>query len=111
MRVSETFNILSTRKILRELKFTIAALMNAPDVLSDFPQLIPEGHSFQQRVPARLTLKFSFLRPGSYSSEVHCPILFAICGRDSVAPAGPTLAYAKTAPKGVIESYLDVGHF
>lgn len=85
--------------------------MNSPDVLSDFPQLIPEGHPFQKQVPARLNLSLPFLSPGSYSSEVKCPILFAICGKGSVAPPGATLAFAKTAPKGVIKSYADMGHF
>ncbi|KAJ5371482.1 Alpha/Beta hydrolase protein [Penicillium cataractarum] len=79
------------------------ALMNAPDVLRTFPPLIPEGHSFQQRVPARLVLKLPFLRPGCYASDVECPTLFGICGRDSVAPASTTLAYAKAAPNGVIK--------
>lgn len=88
-----------------------AALMNAPDVLSTFPPLVPDGHSVQERVPARLTLKLPFLRPGSYAPDVRCPILFGICARDSVAPAGTTLAYAKTAPRGVIKWYEDVGHF
>ncbi|KAB8204764.1 Alpha/Beta hydrolase protein [Aspergillus parasiticus] len=87
-----------------------AALMNAPDVLSTFPLLIPKDHPFQERVPARLTLKLPLLRPGSYASRVECPILFGICGKDSVAPADATLAYARTAPKGVIKWY-DVGHF
>lgn len=40
-----------------------------------------------------------------------CPIFFAICGKDSVTPAEPTLAYAKTAPKGVIKWYEEMGHF
>lgn len=84
--------------------------MNAPDMLSTFPLLIPKGHPFQERVPARLPLKLPLLRPGSYASRVECPILFGICGKDSVAPADTTLAYAKTAPKGVIKWY-DVGYF
>lgn len=85
--------------------------MNAHDVLSTFPQLIPEGYPFQKKVPARLTLKLPFLRPGSHVSDVQCPILFSICGKDSVAPAGATLAYAKKAPRGIIKWYEDVGHF
>ncbi|GMG29749.1 unnamed protein product [Aspergillus oryzae var. brunneus] len=83
-----------------------AALMNAPDMLSTFPLLIPKGHPFQERVPARLTLKLPLLRSGSYASRVECPILFGICGKDSVAPADTTLAYAKTAPKGVIKCLM-----
>lgn len=85
--------------------------MNAPDVLTTFPKLIPEGHPFQETTPARLTWKLPLLRPGSYASKTECPILFGICGKDSVAPAEATLAYAKTAPKGVIKWYEDMGHF
>jgi pimeloyl-ACP methyl ester carboxylesterase len=89
----------------------LVALMNAPDVMGTFHRLIPSGYEIQDEVPARLVLKLPLLRPGSYASKVQCPILFGICGQDSVAPAGPTLKYAKTAPKGVIKWYGDVGHF
>lgn len=85
--------------------------MNAPDVLETFPRLIPEGHPFQETTPARLVLSMPFLRPGSYASKTECPIFFAICDKDSVAPAEATLAYAKTAPKGVIKWYENMGHF
>ncbi|KAK9855694.1 hypothetical protein MYU51_002365 [Penicillium brevicompactum] len=87
------------------------ALMNAPDVLKTFPPLVPDGYAFQEDVPARLVMRLPFLRPGSYASKVQCPILFGICGRDSVAPPGPTISYAKSAPKGVIKMHGDVGHF
>lgn len=85
--------------------------MNAPDVLRTYPPLIPEGHPVQEKVPARVTLSLPLLRPGSSASKVQCPILFGICGRDSVAPAHATLAYAETAPKGVVKWYEDMGHF
>jgi pimeloyl-ACP methyl ester carboxylesterase len=93
------------------LIYDTAALMSAPDVLTDFTQLIPPGHQIQERVPARLILKMPLLRPGSYTSDIQCPILFAICGKDSVAPADATLEYAKKAPKGVVKWYEDIGHF
>ncbi|CAG7929658.1 unnamed protein product [Penicillium olsonii] len=89
----------------------LVALMNAPDVLKTFRGLVPEGYAFQEEVPARLVLRLPFLKPGSYASKVQCPIFFAVCGTDSVAPAGPTLSYAKTAPKGVVELYDELGHF
>ncbi|KAL2846705.1 Alpha/Beta hydrolase protein [Aspergillus pseudoustus] len=87
-----------------------AALMNDPDVLRTFPQLIPDGHLFQANIPARLVLRLLFLKPGSYASGVKAPILFSIYGKDSVAPARPTVAYAKPATRGVIKWY-NVGHF
>ena len=90
---------------------TSAALMTAPDVLSDFVHLIPPGHEIQKRIPARLILKMPLLRPGSHTPNIRCPILFAICGKDSVAPADATLEYAKKAPKGVVKWYEEMGHF
>lgn len=102
---------MSSKKQHRKLKHTIAALLNAPDALGGFSALIPKGHSRQERAPARLVLKLPFLRPGAYASKVQCPILFGVCGTDSVAPAAATMAYAKMSPRGLIKMYADVGHF
>jgi pimeloyl-ACP methyl ester carboxylesterase len=89
--------------------------MNAPDVLKGFYPLIPysmhEHYFTNQKVPARLVPGFPFLRPGSYAKNIQCPVLFAVCGKDSVAPAKQTLAYAKQAPRGVIHLFDDMGHF
>lgn len=63
-----------------------------------------------EAVPARLVLSLPLDRPGAYASQVKTPILFGICKKDSVAPAPPTLKYAKKAPKGTIKEY-DAGHF
>ncbi|MFB7028060.1 MULTISPECIES: hypothetical protein [unclassified Streptomyces] len=48
--------------------------------------------------------------PGGRAANVACPILFAVCERDSVAPPGPTQKYAARAPRGEIKLY-DAGHF
>ena len=87
-----------------------AALMNKPDVEKDLPALVPKDLPVVDRTPARLNLKFLFFRPGAYASSVECPIFFAICKKDSVAPPDTTLSYAKMAPKGVIKEY-DASHF
>ncbi|WFC95687.1 hypothetical protein MBRA1_002340 [Malassezia brasiliensis] len=82
-----------------------AALLNSPDCVAGCRSLLPPGvDKFDiEAVPARLVLHFPFLYPGSYARRVQTPILFAICGSDSVAPPGPTLSYARQAPKGVIQ--------
>lgn len=85
--------------------------MNASDVLTDFPPLVPPGYEIQGKVPARLITKLPLLRPGSYASDIQSPILFGICGKDTVVPADATLEYAKKAPKGIIKWYGDMGHF
>ena len=85
--------------------------MNAHDVMDGYPALMPTGFEPLEEVPARLILSMPFLRPGSYAAKVGCPILVAICAKDSVAPAKPTLSYAQRAPKGTVKWYDDMGHF
>ena len=90
-----------------------AALLNTPDCVAGCRSLLPPGVDKLdiEAIPARLVLHFPFLYPGTYARRVPTPILFAICGSDSVAPPGPTLSYARQAPKGVIQMYSGVGHF
>ncbi len=89
-----------------------AALMNAPDVWT-YRKLVPPhlDEPYKHFVAARFALHIGFYNPGWKTSSVDCPILFAICGKDSVAPPGPSLSYAKKAPKGTIKYYDHMGHF
>jgi len=86
------------------------ALMNAPDVYPGFLRLVPEGMPLRNEVAARIALKVLPYRPGRLAAKVPCPILFCVCESDSVAPSGPTLRYAATAPRGQIKLYPE-GHF
>ncbi len=86
------------------------ALMSAPDTVAGMAALIPEGHDVPTEVAARFGLDIVRHFPGRAARDVACPILFAICERDTVAPAGPSRKYAARAPKGEIKLY-DVGHF
>lgn len=85
--------------------------MNAPDAKAGCEALIPENYDHPNTVPARFVLQIPFMRPGAYVSSIKAPILFAICGRDTVAPPGPTLAFAKQAVNGTIKYYEEMGHF
>jgi dienelactone hydrolase len=87
-----------------------AALMTAPDAEPGYRALIPEGLQFDDEVAARILLRVPFYRPGRAAAKLTCPVLFCVCERDSVAPAGPTLRYAERAPRGEIKRYA-VGHF
>lgn len=87
-----------------------AALMTAPDVLSGYRALLPEGLEFDEEVAARIAMHVPFYRPGKRASRVDCPVLFLICEEDSVAPARASLRHARKAPKGEIEIF-PVGHF
>lgn len=86
------------------------ALMNAPDAKDGYLKLVPPGMEVTNGVAARVALRIPLLRPGASAKDVRCPILFGVCERDTVAPAGPTLRYAARAPRAEIARY-PVGHF
>ncbi|OBY30299.1 alpha/beta hydrolase [Mycolicibacter kumamotonensis] len=86
------------------------ALMTTPDSYPGYLRLVPEGQTVRNEIAARLGMKIIAYRPGRLAAKVECPILFCVCDRDSVAPAGPTLRYAARAPRGTVKRY-DEGHF
>jgi pimeloyl-ACP methyl ester carboxylesterase len=86
------------------------ALMNAPDAYPAFLRLVPQDTSVPTTVAARITMTLLAYRPGRLAAKVGCPILFCVCGSDSVAPAGATLRMAARAPRGEINVY-PYGHF
>ncbi|MDO8208866.1 alpha/beta hydrolase [Conexibacter sp. CPCC 206217] len=86
------------------------ALMNAPDAASGYHALIPDGLPFRNEVAARIIPSLSAYRPGRAAKDVRIPILFCVSDTDTVAPPGPTLRYARTAPHGDVRRY-DAGHF
>ncbi|WP_235926516.1 alpha/beta hydrolase [Actinokineospora pegani] len=86
-----------------------AALMTAPDAEPGYRALFPAA-GFPDRVAGRIGLHIGRYLPGRSAARITCPVLFAVCSRDSVAPAGPTLRYAAKAPRGSVVEY-PVGHF
>lgn len=87
-----------------------AALMATNDSVPGIRALMPEGANIRSDVAARFAFQLVRHFPGRKARNVSCPILFSICERDTVAPAGPTQRYAAQAPKGEIRLY-DAGHF
>lgn len=87
-----------------------ASLMATPDSAAGVRALIPEGQDVPNDVAARFGLDIVRHFPGRQARNVTCPIFFAICERDSVAPPKPTQKYAAQAPQGEIKLY-DAGHF
>jgi uncharacterized protein len=90
-----------------------AALMTAPDAVPGYLGLVDDearAAGFDNQVAARVVLNIVRRRPGRKAKKVRCPILFAVCETDSVAPAKATLRHARTAPRGEIRLY-PAGHF
>ncbi|WP_370938098.1 alpha/beta hydrolase [Amycolatopsis sp. cg13] len=86
------------------------ALMTAPDAEPGYLALVPPGSDFRNEVAARAVFDILRYRPGRGVGRIEVPTLFAVCEKDSVAPAGPTLRYAARAPRGEVRTYPD-GHF
>jgi len=82
-----------------------AGLMKAPGVDEGYRALVPDGVAFDFTVDARIVNHVPFNSPGREVSDVRCPILFSVCEKDSITPAGPTLRYAKKAPHGEVNLY------
>ncbi|MDP3890060.1 alpha/beta hydrolase [Nocardioides sp.] len=87
-----------------------AALMTAPDAEPGYRALVPEGVEHDLEVDGRIALHITRQAPGRAAAKVRCPLLFAVCQSDTVAPAGPTLKYAAHAPRGEVRQY-PIGHF
>ena len=87
-----------------------ASLMSTPDSVAGVTALIPDGQHVSRDVVARFGLDIVRHFPGRQARNVACPIFFAVCERDTVAPPKPTQKYAAHAPKGEIKLY-DAGHF
>ena len=86
------------------------ALMNAPDALPGYRNLLPPNTSWVNNTPARSILHIIRYRPGRAAKEVQVPILFCVSAADTVAPSEQTLTYAQQAPRGDVRIY-DAGHF
>ena len=89
-----------------------AGLMTAADAMRGY-EAVAEASDLDPSatmVPARIALQIIRHVPGRRAKDVRCPILFAVCEADSVAPPRAAVSWATTAPKGEIRRY-DTGHF
>lgn len=86
------------------------AVMTTPDSQPGFDSLLPADTLWENRVAARIALRIVGYRPGRCASKVACPILFCVCEKDAITPAGPTIRFAAKAPRGEVRRY-PIGHF
>jgi len=87
-----------------------ASLMHAWDCESGYLALTPGARTFQNRVAARFGLQFARYSPGRRAKEIQAPVYFAICRKDTIAPATVSQRHAQKAPHGEIKVY-PFGHF
>ncbi|ADM09117.1 hypothetical protein PB2503_05212 [Parvularcula bermudensis HTCC2503] len=87
-----------------------AALIAAPGALAGYEALKPEGAEIETRVAAEIGLMIGVYRPRRYMAKIPYPTLVVVCLEDQLAPAGPTLAGAKSLPKGEVVTF-ETDHF
>lgn len=86
------------------------ALMNAPDALPGYNNLLPAEYGWLNYTPARSIPNLIRYRPGRAARKIAIPILFCVSSTDTVAPPQQTLKYARLAPVGDVRIY-EAGHF
>jgi hypothetical protein len=67
--------------------------------------IFPSGTTLLNGVSASFGLEIVSWRPGRRMKHVRSPIMVCVCEQDSVAPARPTIAYARQAPRGELKIY------
>ena len=85
------------------------ALMTAPEA-SGYLALVPEGHSFDQRVTARFALRVGLYSPGRTLRSLDLPVLVQVGSEDQTTPPGPATKAARSNPKVTLSTYA-TGHF
>jgi len=88
------------------------ALMNTPGNYAAASELLATAGSAAppNAVAARSGITIGAYSPGRHARELRCPVLFCLCTKDNVAPAGVAKQYAQQAPRPSIFEY-PVGHF
>jgi len=86
------------------------ALMTSPDSVAGLEALIPPGFELRTDVAARFALDIVRYYPGRHARHITCPIHFAVCQDDTVAPTKATLRHVEKAPRREV-SLQPGGHF
>jgi uncharacterized protein len=86
------------------------AAMTADDAHRGYARIVPERSTWQNRMAARLMLRFPLYRPVRGAAGIRCPILVCICDRDGITPPEPAARVAADAPRGEARHYGG-GHF
>lgn len=86
-----------------------AAIMAVSDY-KGYLELVPEVSNFINKAPARTFIEFFKYSPSKYTKKIESPIYYAVCLKDTLAPAKETIKWAKLSNNATIEEY-DCGHF
>ncbi len=86
------------------------AFMVTPESEPGYLSIVRDAPSWRNEIAPRVILSMGWFRPASQAKRIHCPALFIVGERDTVAPPAATLAAAKRVPDARVLT-LPVGHF
>lgn len=86
------------------------AVMTTPECYDGYMALVPAESAWKNRTPARSGLLLPFYNPGSYASEVSCPMLVVAGRNDSLIPIAAVRKMARRIADCRLEE-LDCNHF
>ena len=85
-------------------------LMNTPDAFDGAMALVPEGMTWKNFAPARISLALPLYRPTMYAARVDCPVLVIGADKDTLVPQSSVRrAVAKMKDAEMVSR--QVGHF
>lgn len=87
------------------------ALLNAPDVMDAFRELVPADSSWQNETPARVIFRGRRYRPLDDAAKIDCPVLLLAAENDSLVPIASVDAAALKIPHCEYVRLPGTGHF
>lgn len=87
------------------------ALLNAPDVMEAFRELVPADSNWRNETPARVIFQTRGYRPLDDAAHINCPVLLVAAENDSLVPIASVDAAAKKIPECEYVRLPDTGHF
>jgi len=88
----------------------VFALMNTPECMKGYLDLVPEDTTWKNEVPARITLMITSYRPVRYARRIPCPVLLVYAKQDSLIPYQAVEKMGRAIPRAELLG-LAAGHF
>jgi len=87
------------------------ALLNAPDVMDAFTELVPPDSSWRNETPARVIFRLRRYDPLRDAPQIRCPVLLVGAENDSLIPIASVEAASKKIPSCEYVCLPGAGHF
>jgi pimeloyl-ACP methyl ester carboxylesterase len=87
------------------------ALLNAPDVMDAFTELVPPDSSWRNETPARVIFQMGRYHPLEDAERITCPVLLVAAENDSLIAIASIDAAAQKIPDCEYVRLRDTGHF